>query len=180
MGKGVLFRQRRLGRNGELFGIVKFRTMRNAYDDTGKLLADEERMTKFGRFLRASSLDELPEFWNIFCGEMSLVGPRPLLPEYLPFYSDHQARRHEVLPGLTGLAQVSGRNAQSWDQRFELDVEYVDTLSFWNDVRILFLTVRSVLRREGISAEGHETMPRFDIQVRDGRANGRFPEDDEK
>lgn len=175
MGHGVLFRQRRLGQHAKSFDIVKFRTMRNVYDATGHMLADEERITKFGHFLRASSLDELPELWNILRGEMSFVGPRPLLPEYLPYYLEQQARRHEVRPGLTGLAQVSGRNAQTWDERFELDLRYVDNLSFWRDVSILCLTVRSVLLRDGINAEGHATMPRFDEQVVSGLAKGNLP-----
>lgn len=149
--------------------------MRDARCENGNLLPDAERMTSLGRFLRATSLDELPELWNILRGDMSVVGPRPLLPEYLPYYSPEQARRHTVRPGLTGLAQVNGRNAQTWDKRFELDTLYVDSLSLWQDIRILFLTVRSVVSRDGISADGHETMPRFDEQVRSGKAKGRHP-----
>lgn len=177
LGSPVLFRQQRLGRNGKLFRIAKFRTMKDARDAKGALLPDAERLTPFGRFLRATSLDELPELWNVLRGDMSLVGPRPLLPEYEPYYLDDQFRRHEVAPGLTGLAQVTGRNALSWDERFALDVEYVDNLSFWGDVRILLLTVWRVMARDGISAEGHETMPRFDEQVKAGKARGRIPEE---
>ncbi|MEQ9144271.1 MAG: sugar transferase [Parvibaculaceae bacterium] len=177
LGSPVLFRQQRLGRNGKLFRIAKFRTMKDARDAKGALLPDAERLTPFGRFLRATSLDELPELWNVLRGDMSLVGPRPLLPEYEPYYLDDQFRRHEVAPGLTGLAQVTGRNALSWDERFALDVEYVDNLSFWGDVRILLLTVWRVMARDGISAEGHETMPRFDEQVKAGKARGRMPEE---
>lgn len=173
MGTPVLFRQMRVGLDAKPFELIKFRTMRDAKDQTGQLLSDADRLTAVGRFLRASSLDELPELWNIVRGDMSLVGPRPLLPEYLPFYLDEQARRHEVRPGLTGLAQINGRNAQSWDERFVLDVKYVDTLTLWEDIRILFLTVWRVLARDGISAEGHETMPRFDDHVRAGLSRGR-------
>ena len=175
MGGPVLFRQMRVGLHEKSFELAKFRTMRDAKDQSGQLLSDAKRLTGVGRFLRASSLDELPELWNIIRGDMSLVGPRPLLPEYLPFYLEDQARRHDVRPGLTGLAQVNGRNAQSWDERFELDVKYVDTLSFWGDIRILFLTVWRVLGRDGVSAEGHETMPRFDDHVRAGLSRGRVP-----
>lgn len=177
LGSPVLFRQQRLGRNGKRFRIAKFRTMKDARDAKGALLPDAERLTPFGRFLRATSLDELPELWNVLRGDMSLVGPRPLLPEYEPYYLADQFRRHEVAPGLTGLAQVTGRNALSWDERFALDVEYVDNLSFWGDVRILLLTVWRVMARDGISAEGHETMPRFDEQVKAGKARGRMPEE---
>lgn len=172
IGRPVFFRQVRPGKDGVLFGLVKFRTMSNERGADGELLPDAERLTRFGRFLRASSLDELPELWNILKGEMSFVGPRPLLPAYLPYYLPEQARRHEVRPGLTGLAQVNGRNAQSWDDRFRYDVEYVDTLSFWSDMRILAKTVWLVLRRDGVSAEGHETMPRFDEMVKAGTAPG--------
>ncbi len=175
MGSPVLFRQIRSGRDTRPFELVKFRTMRDAHDRQGRPLLDEERLTALGRFLRASSLDELPELWNIIRGDMSLVGPRPLLPDYLPFYLDCQARRHEVRPGLTGLAQVNGRNAQSWEERFKLDVHYVDSQSFWGDMQILFLTVWRVVSRDGISAEGYETMPRFDDHVKAGLSKGRIP-----
>ncbi|MCE7997289.1 MAG: sugar transferase [Rhodobiaceae bacterium] len=177
IGSPVLFRQKRVGLEGQLFHIVKFRTMRDAVDSDGKSLPDEERMTTIGRLLRASSVDELPELWNILSGEMSFVGPRPLLPEYLPHYLPDQMRRHDVRPGLTGLAQVNGRNNQSWDDRFKLDVEYVDKQSFWFDVNIMLKTVQKVLSRDGVSAEGHETMPRFDEQVKAGLARGKMTED---
>ena len=161
LGAPVLFPQPRPGRNGRVFILWKFRTMTSASDATGKPLPDAERMTDLGRFLRASSLDELPEFWNILRGDMSLVGPRPLLVEYLGRYSPEQARRHEVRPGLTGWAQVNGRNATTWDERLRLDVWYVDHHSAWLDLRILWRTVTIVLRREGVSASGVETMPEF-------------------
>ena len=161
MGAPVLFRQVRPGRKGELFEMIKFRTMRDAVDDRGQPLPDAQRLTGFGRFLRASSLDELPELWNVLKGDMSLVGPRPLLPEYLPLYSPHQARRHEVRPGITGWAQVNGRNALSWEEKFALDVWYVDNRSFLLDLKILWATAARVIRRDGISAEGEATMARF-------------------
>jgi lipopolysaccharide/colanic/teichoic acid biosynthesis glycosyltransferase len=176
LGAPVLFRQERIGRHGRPFEILKFRTMRDAVDAAGQVLPDEDRLTPFGRFLRSASLDELPEFWNIIRGDMSFVGPRPLLPEYVPYYLPEQMRRHEVRPGLTGLAQINGRNAQSWDERFEFDVRYVDNRSFWGDLKILVQTAWRVLAREGVSAEGHETMPRFDDQVRAGLAKGNSPE----
>lgn len=141
--------------------MVKFRTMTNARDTNGQLLPDAERLTPFGRFLRSSSLDELPELWNVLKGEMSLVGPRPLLMEYLPLYTSEQARRHDVRPGITGWAQVNGRNALSWEEKFKLDVWYVDNRTLWLDIKILWLTVRKVLMRDGISAAGEATMPRF-------------------
>lgn len=161
LGSPVLFRQVRPGLHGRPFMMVKFRTMTDERGADGELLPDAQRLTAFGRFLRASSLDELPELWNVLRGEMSLVGPRPLLMEYLPLYSPEQARRHEVRPGITGWAQVNGRNAVSWDERFKLDVWYVDHRSLWLDLRILWLTVRKVIVREGISAQGEATMPRF-------------------
>ncbi len=161
LGSPVLFRQVRPGLRGQPFEMVKFRTMTDARGPDGQLLPDAERLTAFGRFLRSSSLDELPELWNVLKGEMSLVGPRPLLMEYLPLYSREQARRHEVRPGITGWAQVNGRNALSWDEKFKLDVWYVDHRSLWLDIKILWLTVRKVLVREGISAAGEATMPRF-------------------
>ena len=162
LGSPVLFTQRRPGLHGKPFRMIKFRTMTDARDTSGALLPDAQRLTPFGRFLRASSLDELPELWNVLRGEMSLVGPRPLLMEYLPLYSPEQARRHEVRPGITGWAQVNGRNAISWADKFALDVWYVDHRSLWLDVRILWLTVRKVLVRDGISAAGEATMPRFE------------------
>ena len=162
LGSPVLFTQVRPGLHGQPFRMVKFRTMTDARDAGGALLPDAQRLTAFGRFLRASSLDELPELWNVLRGEMSLVGPRPLLMEYLPLYSPEQARRHEVRPGITGWAQVNGRNAISWADKFALDVWYVDHRSVWLDVRILWLTVRKVLVRDGISAPGDATMPKFE------------------
>ncbi|WP_294765072.1 sugar transferase [uncultured Rhodoferax sp.] len=161
LGSPVLFRQVRPGLYGRPFMMVKFRTMTDERGADGALLPDAQRLTAFGHFLRASSLDELPELWNVLRGEMSLVGPRPLLMEYLPLYSPAQARRHDVRPGITGWAQVNGRNAVSWDERFALDVWYVEHCSLWLDLRILWLTVRKVLVREGISAQGEATMPRF-------------------
>lgn len=161
LGSPVLFRQVRPGLHGRPFMMVKFRTMTDERGADGELLPDAHRLTSFGRFLRASSLDELPELWNVLRGEMSLVGPRPLLMEYLPLYSPEQARRHEVRPGITGWAQVNGRNALSWEERFKLDIWYVDHRSLWLDLRILWLTVRKVIVREGISAQGDATMPRF-------------------
>jgi sugar transferase EpsL len=161
LGSPVLFKQVRPGLHGELFEMLKFRTMTDERDAQGKLLPDERRLTEFGRWLRSTSLDELPELWNVLKGEMSLVGPRPLLVEYLPRYSRFQARRHEVRPGITGWAQINGRNAISWDEKFKLDVWYVDNLSLRLDLQILAATVAKVFRRDGISAEGEATMPRF-------------------
>lgn len=161
LGSPVLFRQIRPGKDGKPFEMIKFRTMRDAVDANGNPLPDEERMTPFGSFLRSSSLDELPGLWNVFKGDMSLVGPRPLLMEYLPLYSAEQYRRHEVRPGLSGWAQVNGRNAISWEDRFNLDVWYVDNRSFWLDIKIIFLTVKKVVVRDGISAEGEATMSKF-------------------
>lgn len=161
LGSPIFFVQTRPGRNGAPFRMVKFRTMRDAVDGYGNPLPDSERMTPFGSFLRSSSLDELPELWNVLKGDMSLVGPRPLLMEYLPLYSPEQARRHEVRPGLTGWAQINGRNTLSWEDKFHLDVWYVDNRSIWLDIKILFLTVKKVFVREGISAQGEVTMPRF-------------------
>jgi lipopolysaccharide/colanic/teichoic acid biosynthesis glycosyltransferase len=161
MGSPVLFRQTRPGRHGKPFTMIKLRTMRDATDDKGTPLADAERLTQLGRFLRSSSLDELPELWNVLKGEMSLVGPRPLLMEYLPLYSPEQGRRHDVRPGVTGWAQINGRNAINWEQKFALDVWYVDNQSLLLDLRILWLTIRKVIKRDGISATGEATMPRF-------------------
>jgi len=161
LGSPVLFRQQRPGRDGKPFEMVKFRTMRDAVDAKGNALPDAERMTPFGSFLRASSLDELPELWNVLKGDMSLVGPRPLLMEYLPLYSAEQYRRHDVRPGVTGWAQINGRNALSWEDKFRLDVWYVDNRSLWLDVKILFLTVKKVVKKDGISADGEVTMSKF-------------------
>ena len=161
LGSPVFFRQVRPGLHGKPFEMVKFRTMTSERGPDGQLLPDAVRLTPFGRFLRATSLDELPELWNVLKGDMSLVGPRPLLMEYLPLYTPEQARRHEVRPGITGWAQVNGRNAISWDQKFQLDVWYVDNQSLWLDIQILWLTVKKVLMRDGISAEGDATMPKF-------------------
>ena len=161
LGAPMLFRQLRIGRGGRPFLLFKFRTMSMEAIPSGAAVSDQERMTMFGRFLRESSLDELPELWNVVVGDMSLVGPRPLLPEYLPLYSPEQARRHEVRPGITGWAQVNGRNALTWEERFDLDVWYVEHQSVWLDLKILWLTVLTVLRREGISHPGHATMEKF-------------------
>lgn len=164
LGEPILFRQIRPGYKGKPFEILKFRTMSDRRNGEGELLSDAKRITRFGGFLRASSLDELPELWNVLKGEMSLVGPRPLLMEYLPLYSDEQARRHDVLPGLTGWAQVNGRNAISWDEKFAHDIWYVDNQSIWLDLKILGLTLLAVVRRRGISADDHATMPMFEGQ----------------
>ena len=161
MGSPALFRQVRPGLHGKPFLMVKFRTMLDAVDSRGNALPDDQRMTRLGSLLRSTSLDELPELWNVLKGDMSLVGPRPLLMEYLPLYSPEQARRHDVRPGVTGWAQVNGRNALSWDEKFKLDVWYVDNQSLWLDIKILFMTVKKVLVREGISAEGEVTMTKF-------------------
>ena len=161
LGSPVLFRQMRPGLHGQPFEMVKFRTMTDARGGDGALLPDAVRLTPFGQFLRRASLDELPELWNVLRGEMSLVGPRPLLMQYLPLYSPAQARRHAVRPGVTGWAQVNGRNALSWDEKFAADVWYVDNRSLWLDVQILALTVLAVLGRKGISAAGEATMPPF-------------------
>ena len=162
LGSPVFFRQMRPGLNGKPFELIKFRTMLDARDRDGNVLPDEERLTSFGRALRASSIDELPEFWNILKGEMSFVGPRPLLMQYLPLYSFEQARRHDVLPGITGWAQVNGRNALSWEEKFEYDVWYVDHQSFALDTKILARTAKLVVGRKGVTADGHATMPPFE------------------
>jgi lipopolysaccharide/colanic/teichoic acid biosynthesis glycosyltransferase len=161
LGSPVLFEQIRAGRYGRPFKMVKFRTMRNALDNEGSPLPDAARMTPFGSLLRSSSLDELPELWNVLTGDMSLVGPRPLLMEYLPLYTKEQARRHKVRPGITGWAQINGRNAISWEDKFKLDVWYVDNHSLWLDVTILLLTVKKVFLREGISGAGEVTTSKF-------------------
>ena len=161
LGTPILYRQSRPGLGGRPFVLLKFRTMSDARDVRGDLLPDADRLGRLGRFLRATSIDELPEAWNVLKGDMSLVGPRPLLMEYLPLYSDEQARRHEVRPGITGWAQVNGRNGQSWEEKFECDVWYVDHVSFTLDVRILWRTIVLVLRRRGIASEGQATMEKF-------------------
>ncbi len=161
LGSPVLFRQTRAGMHGEPFEIIKFRTMKDTTDANGEVLPDEDRLTTFGKQLRASSLDELPQLWNVLRGDMSIVGPRPQLMEYLPLYNDEQFRRHLARPGVTGYAQINGRNGISWQRRFELDVWYVDNQSMWVDVKILLKTVKQVITRHGISAEGEATMSRF-------------------
>ena len=162
LGSPVLFRQKRPGLNEEIFTLYKFRTMTDERDENEELLPDSDRLTKFGRFLRSTSLDELPELFNILKGDMSIVGPRPLLVQYLELYNEHQKRRHEVRPGLSGLAQVSGRNAISWEDKFNLDVEYVENISFIGDWKIIFLTLKKVFFKEGINSESVVTMEMFD------------------
>ncbi|MFD2165470.1 sugar transferase [Thalassotalea euphylliae] len=161
LGSPILFSQARPGLNGKIFKMMKFRSMTGETDEHGELLPDAQRLTSFGKFLRSSSMDELPGLWNVLVGNMSLVGPRPLLVEYLPLYSEEQARRHNVRPGITGWAQVNGRNALSWQEKFELDVWYVDNRSFWLDIKILFMTAYKVVKRSDISAEGEATMTKF-------------------
>ena len=161
LGSPVIFHQDRPGKDGEIFRLYKFRSMTDERDENGNLLPDEVRLTKFGRVLRATSLDELPELWNILRGDMSIVGPRPLLVKYLPIYNEEQRHRHDVRPGLTGWAQANGRNALSWEEKFQLDVWYVEHISFWVDVKTIFLTVKNVLRREGISSGTAATMEEF-------------------
>jgi lipopolysaccharide/colanic/teichoic acid biosynthesis glycosyltransferase len=161
LGSPVLFRQVRPGKDGKPFEMVKFRTMLDAIDSNGQPLPDEERMTAFGSFLRSSSLDELPELWNVLKGDMSLVGPRPLLMEYLSFYSEEQSRRHEVRPGVTGWAQINGRNAISWENKFKLDVWYVDNRTLWLDINIIFMTILKVLKKDDISHVDTEASSRF-------------------
>ena len=161
LGSPVIFHQDRPGKDGKIFRLYKFRSMTDERDEKGQLLPDEVRLTKFGRLLRSTSLDELPELWNILRGDMSIVGPRPLLTKYLPLYNEEQRHRHDVRPGLTGWAQVNGRNAISWEEKFRLDVWYVRNLSFWLDVKTVFLTVKKVFCREGISSETAVTMEEF-------------------
>ena len=161
LGSPVIFVQQRPGLNGNVFNMIKFRTMTNKCDLDGNLLPDINRLTKFGQLLRLTSLDELPGLWNVLKGDLSLVGPRPLLVEYLPLYSEEQSRRHEVSSGITGWAQVNGRNTISWDEKFELDVWYVDNQSIWLDIKILWLTVVKVIMRDGISQKNHVTMDKF-------------------
>ncbi|OBX58360.1 sugar transferase [Moraxella osloensis] len=161
LGSPVLFRQTRPGLHGKPFEMIKFRTMKDATDKEGNVLPDSERLTEFGKKLRASSLDELPELWNVLKGDMSLVGPRPLLMEYLPLYNAEQAKRHNVRPGVTGYAQVNGRNSLSWEDKFKLDTWYVEHQSLWLDMKILLKTVKKVIIKDGISAEGEATMSKF-------------------
>jgi len=161
MGSPVFFIQKRPGRNEKIFSLIKLRTMQNFKDEGGSLLPDKDRLTRLGRFLRSTSIDELPELWNVITGEMSLVGPRPLLPQYLTRYSEKQSRRHEVLPGLTGLAQINGRNNLDWDRKFELDVQYVDNVSFFFDIKIICVTIFRILLRKNISKRGHSTTTEF-------------------
>ena len=167
LGTPVLFRQIRAGLNGKPFEMIKFRTMRNTVDKDGNPLSDAERLTNFGKMLRSTSLDELPELWNVLKGDMSLVGPRPLLMEYLPLYTKEQAKRHNVKPGITGYAQVNGRNTISWEQKFELDTWYVENQSFWLDIHILFKTVLKVVNKDDINAVGDATMPKFEGSKKD-------------
>jgi lipopolysaccharide/colanic/teichoic acid biosynthesis glycosyltransferase len=169
LGTPILFRQQRPGYKGRAFTTYKFRTMTDGRGRDGDLLPDSERLTRFGRFLRSISMDDLPQLFNVLRGEMSLVGPRPLLMKYLELYSPEQRRRHDVLPGLTGWAQINGRNALSWDERFRLDVWYVDHWSFWLDIKILFMTLGKVVRREGISQPGHATAAEFKGPIRPGK-----------
>lgn len=161
LGSPVLFKQKRPGYKGEIFDMYKFRSMTDERDEKGELLPDEVRLTDFGKKLRSTSLDELPELFNILKGDMSLVGPRPLLVQYLPLYNERQSHRHDVKPGLTGLAQVKGRNSLSWEEKFEYDVTYTENVTFINDLKIIFATIGTVLKRDGISAEGHATMDYF-------------------
>jgi lipopolysaccharide/colanic/teichoic acid biosynthesis glycosyltransferase len=161
LGSPVFFVQTRVGEDGRLFKIIKFRTMKSAFDKEGKPLPDTERLGRFGKFLRKTSLDELPELWNVIRGDMSIVGPRPLLPEYLPLYNKRQSRRHEVRPGITGWAQINGRNTLCWEDRFEMDVWYVDNRSLLLDLKIMFLTLWTVFSQSGVSADNHVTMPAF-------------------
>ena len=161
LGSPIYFCQTRPGKDGRPFKMIKFRTMRNDMYENGRPLPDSVRISQFGNFLRKSSLDELPEFWNVLKGDMSLIGPRPLLMEYLPLYNEHQKKRHSARPGITGWAQVNGRNAISWQEKFKLDVWYVENQSFWLDMKILWMTIKNVIKREGISAEGEATMPKF-------------------
>lgn len=167
LGSPIFFKQLRPGKNGAPFTVIKFRTMRNLIDENGKHLPDEDRQTNFGNFLRSTSLDELPEFWNILKGEMSVVGPRPLLMEYLPLYSKKESIRHEVKPGLTGWAQINGRNHLTWEEKFELDVWYVMNRSFWLDLKIVFLTLKVIIYRKGINPEGSSVTKYFERHYND-------------
>ena len=167
LGSPVIFTQERPGLNEKIFKMYKFRSMTDERDERGELLPDSVRLTRFGKILRSTSLDELPELWNILKGDMSIIGPRPLLVEYLPLYNEHQKRRHKVRPGLSGLAQVSGRNAISWEDKFDLDVEYVDNISFFGDWKIIFLTLKKVLIKEGISSDTSVTVEAFKGQKKE-------------
>lgn len=169
LGSPIIFKQQRPGLNEKIFTMYKFRTMTDERNENGELLPDGERLTKFGLFLRSTSLDELPELFNILKGDMSIVGPRPLLVQYLPLYNDHQKRRHEVRPGLTGLAQINGRNAISWEQKFDLDVQYVENVSFIEDWKIMFITIKKVFIREGINSETAATMEFFEGSKSEGK-----------
>lgn len=161
LGRPIFFKQKRPGLNERIFSMYKFRTMANSVQESGKFMTDEERLTKFGRFLRSTSLDELPELWNILKGDMSIIGPRPLLVEYLPLYNEQQKQRHNVRPGLTGLAQVNGRNAITWQEKFKLDIDYVKNITFINDLKIMLLTIKKVFMREDISSQTNVTMEKF-------------------
>lgn len=161
LGQPVIFGQERPGKGGKIFKLYKFRTMTNENDEDGNLLPDEKRLTKFGKMLRATSLDELPELINIIKGDMSIIGPRPLLVKYLPLYNEEQSKRHNVRPGLSGLAQINGRNAITWEEKFKYDVEYVEKMTFWLDIKIFFMTIRKVLKREGINAQSDSIMEEF-------------------
>ena len=167
LGKPILFRQRRVGFQNTTFDVIKFRSMLNADDAKGNLLSDEQRLTPFGQFLRSTSIDELPGLWSVLIGDMSIVGPRPQDAKFLALYSDRQLRRHDVKPGITGWAQINGRNSIGWEERFELDLWYVENRSLWLDIKICLLTFPAVLLRKGIAAEGHVTMPAFNGYVRD-------------
>ena len=162
LGKPVIFKQKRPGKNEKIFTLYKFRTMTDEKDEQGNLLADEKRLTKFGKFLRSTSLDELPELWNILKGEMAIVGPRPLLVEYLPLYNEEQKHRHDIKPGLTGLAQISGRNAIQWEEKFKEDIEYVNNTTFIQDTKIILKTFIKVFKRDGINQEGNATIRKFE------------------
>ena len=162
LGRPVIFKQKRPGKNEKIFTLYKFRTMTDEKDEQGNLLADEKRLTKFGKFLRSTSLDELPELWNILKGEMAIVGPRPLLVEYLPLYNEEQKHRHDIKPGLTGLAQISGRNAIQWEEKFKEDIEYVNNITFIQDKKIILKTFIKVFKKDGINQEGNATMKKFE------------------
>lgn len=162
LGKPVIFKQKRPGKNEKIFTLYKFRTMTDEKDEQGNLLADEKRLTKFGKFLRSTSLDELPELWNILKGEMAIVGPRPLLVEYLPLYNEEQKHRHDIKPGLTGLAQITGRNAIQWEEKFKEDIEYVNNITFIQDTKIILKTFIKVFKKDGINQEGNATMKKFE------------------
>jgi len=169
LGRPAIFRQKRPGKDEKIFTLYKFRTMSNKKDKDGNLLPDEERLTKFGKFLRKTSLDEIPEFFNILKGDMSFIGPRPLLVEYLDYYTEEEKHRHDVRPGLTGLAQVNGRNLLSWEEKFKLDLKYVNNISFTGDVKIILKTIKTVLVKEGINNKEEKSMIKFDEYVRGGR-----------